>query len=298
MIFIWLSNWLRNRLVGLLHYRRHIFIFQPVRGLLERLVLSDYKDDKKLKLVGIQLVDACNYHCQHCPRKFDFEETDNRWKYKHVINYMNVGLYHRIINELKTIHYDQTICLTESDESTIRKDFVELAIYASLELPLAEIRIVTNGSLMTKEDYLQLIKRPNVFIFIDTYNVQKVIDKVKAWPKNNRCEIRHYKTPSALFNWAGALPSRFKLPLKQPCWRPSAELIIHYDGTVKDCALNYYEGFVGDLNKQTIMEIWNGNAIQKHRELLKNNIRDGACRNCDYFGEISHYKNEIRQNVV
>ena len=60
-------------------------------------------------------------------------------------------------------------------------------------------------------------------------------------------------------------------------------MAINYDGTVSACCRDYDNKLiVGDTNKDTIQQIWNGNEFNSYRNLINNNKQDSLpiCRYC------------------
>ena len=69
------------------------------------------------------------------------------------------------------------------------------------------------------------------------------------------------------------------------CVLPFRQLIIRPDGKVSLCCNDPYGKMtMGDLSKQSIMEIWNGETYRKIREqILGGRGRIEHCRTCDTF---------------
>jgi len=83
-----------------------------------------------------------------------------------------------------------------------------------------------------------------------------------------------------LHNWAGTLKRRADVNF--PCYRQWLTFTVLWDGRVSLCCADL-DGHVvlGDLNTQTIAEIWNGDAYRLvRREQLESGGPD-ICRNCD-----------------
>ena len=90
-------------------------------------------------------------------------------------------------------------------------------------------------------------------------------------------------------NWGGTVPVSSKsspdLPRDLfPCTFPWYALVIYWDGKVGPCPQDFMGRMIpGDLNKETIQEIWNGPMMQE----LRARIRDcqypllTPCRGCD-----------------
>jgi radical SAM protein with 4Fe4S-binding SPASM domain len=66
------------------------------------------------------------------------------------------------------------------------------------------------------------------------------------------------------------------------CPQPFFTLRINTDGKVIPCYAFEFPAFVGDCNKQSVSEIWNGKEFQKFRYKMLNGIKKmgGACARC------------------
>ncbi|MEW6195355.1 MAG: radical SAM/SPASM domain-containing protein [Bacteroidota bacterium] len=77
-----------------------------------------------------------------------------------------------------------------------------------------------------------------------------------------------------------------KLRDKKVCPEPFRSLAINFNGQVSVCCVDWaMETIVGDLSKETLNDIWNGEKIKKFRLLHLDNKRDQvkACGNCHYL---------------
>lgn len=91
-------------------------------------------------------------------------------------------------------------------------------------------------------------------------------------------------------NWGGHRPevqSLMQLPPKRyPCTYLFNSFSINYDGKVSFCNVDFnHLGVIGDLNEQTIKEVWNGPELARYRQLHKEGKWDqiDLCRNCNYW---------------
>lgn len=68
--------------------------------------------------------------------------------------------------------------------------------------------------------------------------------------------------------------------LENKCWEPFKRLPVMWNGLVTQC-LNDEENFVGDVSKQSIMDVWNGKGLTdiRHKILTEGNVLHG-CENC------------------
>ena len=91
-------------------------------------------------------------------------------------------------------------------------------------------------------------------------------------------------------NWGGHRPqvkSLMRLPERRyPCGFLWNSFSINYDGKVSFCNVDYnHLGVIGDVNEQTIEEIWKGPELERLRSLHKQG-RFGEidlCRECNYW---------------
>ncbi|OGU55186.1 MAG: hypothetical protein A2V66_00520 [Ignavibacteria bacterium RBG_13_36_8] len=73
---------------------------------------------------------------------------------------------------------------------------------------------------------------------------------------------------------------------KKICPEPFRSLAINFDGQVSVCCVDWsYGTIVGDLTKESLVDIWNGEKMQRFRTLHLNGERKNikACSNCHYL---------------
>lgn len=85
-----------------------------------------------------------------------------------------------------------------------------------------------------------------------------------------------------------------------PCLKPFNDMVVYWDGKIALCNHDWQNSQpLGDLNTQTINEVWSSEAYQtirnKHKEGKRRQVQ--SCRNCDFwskqtFGEL--YTNGTR----
>ena len=90
------------------------------------------------------------------------------------------------------------------------------------------------------------------------------------------------------------IPDRFKLnsnadrPHIQKhkfCCRPWEELFVQSDGKVRLCMLSC--DIVGDLNRESATEIWNGERLQYFRKTVNSDGPKGTCAHCPQYSEMN-----------
>ncbi len=85
-------------------------------------------------------------------------------------------------------------------------------------------------------------------------------------------------------NWAGNAPG--EIPLTNdflPCTFLYYSMTILWDGTVCPCPQDWYGSMpLGNLNHQTVAEVWNGEPMAAHRKRMHRQDLNGLlCENCD-----------------
>mgnify|MGYP001296314081 CR=1 FL=1 len=80
------------------------------------------------------------------------------------------------------------------------------------------------------------------------------------------------------------------------CPDPFSKLAVNFNGTVSVCCVDWSHGtIVGDLNKESFYDVWNGEKLKNFRllHLKGRRCEIGPCKNCDYLktkGEVSHHQ--------
>ena len=110
-------------------------------------------------------------------------------------------------------------------------------------------------------------------------------EKVKQYPDhkiNHECEEDILDADeSEIENWFKSRPY---------CSSGRTQIVIAPDGKVVTCAQSPQEGeFVcGDVTKQSIMEVWNSEALKKWYEPPRDEFQGTVCYDCDGFQPCIH----------
>lgn len=94
---------------------------------------------------------------------------------------------------------------------------------------------------------------------------------------------RFYMTKS---NRAGNVDINvLKEPIKEYCIYPFLQMYISYDGKTLPCSADYFHNeILGDVNKNSLLEIWNGDKYKNIREQLYQGDRSGLlCEKCNTY---------------
>lgn len=242
-------------------------------------------EDKLPLEIEIETLNRCNGKCPFCPVNVNMPQR--KWAK------MTVELFHKIIDELSELDYAGKISLFSNNEPLLDDRILEFHSYARGRLPKAYFNLYTNGSLLNVENLQQLVKYLNCLV-IDNYNdslqVNDSLKEVYAYLKNHH-ELKDKvifsvrKQNVILYSRGGEAPNkRGATARKAKCLLPFRQMIIRPDGKISLCcndALGKYT--LGDVNENSIREIWNGRQYMKIREEMKTNGRKNLnlCRNCD-----------------
>lgn len=237
-------------------------------------------------VIEIETHNRCNNTCSFCP----VNKNDDTREYKK----MSVELFTSIIQQLKDLKYKGSVGLYSNNEPLLDERLTDFARIAKEHLPEATIQIYTNGTLLTVDKFVGLMQYLDR-IYIDNYSdklklikpVQEVHDYcVKNKVYLDRVRIRLRKLHDVLSTRGGQAPNRKNEQIQSldvSCLLPFRQMIVRPDGKISFCcndALGKHT--LGDLTKQRIEEVWNG---EIYCGIRKNIIQSRAnlplCKGCD-----------------
>ena len=243
--------------------------------------------------IEIETCNRCNNDCPFCPAN---RNNDTRKP-----TFMDEALLYEIVDQLRAMDYRGYISLFSNNEPLLDKRIVHFVEYVKKNLPNAKNCLYTNALLMTPEIFVGLVKNLDRLI-IDNYDdnfelipsLKKVFGTVHpAIYEDSPCEIElALRMKNQKLNTrAGSAPNRINEPNKfrpqSPCILPFTQMIVRPDGTVAKCCNDPLTSItLGDLNKQTLREVWRGKAYQEFRREMYLNGRQNipSCEFCDIFG--------------
>jgi len=260
------------------------------------------------KRVEIELVSDCNLRCTYCPRHFVNELT----------GYMDFELFKKIIDEI-SMYPDTTLVLHRRGESMLHPRFNEfLDLIAG---KFKDVQMATNATKLNEKTFESIVDSLSFLSFsLDTpenfnktrlpakyeivekkilkfleYNKgrvktqasmvkttstsQKACDKfINIW--QDRVDIvRIYEEHSNDGNFGSLRKPRKE---RKPCIMPIYEVLIYDNGKVARCNHDWNSDGMGNVNRNSIKEIWHSekymNLRKEHLELILN---DPICSKCD-----------------
>ncbi len=102
-----------------------------------------------------------------------------------------------------------------------------------------------------------------------------------------------------IHNWGGNLdsfsPVHKSLQSRVPCVAPWSLMVIFVNGLVPLCNVDFEADFIlGDITKQTILDVWNSKTINDVREKhLNNKASLPLCKDCNAWDEPSYQEESI-----
>ena len=216
---------------------------------------------------------------------------------------MSEELFRKIIDELSEMNYTRGISLYSNNEPFLDERIIDFHKYANEKLPQAVFWLYTNGSLLTFEKFIEIMPYLDKLI-IDNYNdnkeinspeLKKIYDYLQEHHELDR-RVRFWfrMQNEILTSRGGQAPNKQDMNDRRAmnviCPLPFRQFIIRPTGEVSLCcndALGKYT--LGDLNTQSIAEIWTSEKYQEIRhEMLRNRRKNlPLCRECDSIFKIA-----------
>jgi len=281
-----------------------------------------YKDSIKLyKNKGHNLTDVyielrtrCNQVCPFCiASKGNDPRPDET---------MSFRMYEKIINDLVDMSFKGKIHYYQTNDPLIVPNLERYIQYAKKMLPDSSHFVLTNGKALGTKNGRALLEAGTTVLSINVYsdnrkliipnNVQKFLDDIlfEMYPpdtaripientsnafifKTNEFSlyIRHRVLTTELSRRVGTAPNRETLNIENNflgfCSQPFFQLSVTADGRVGRCCNDALIKIpMGNVNEQSLSEIWNGKIFHDLRTLLLNTGRneDPFCQGCDSSG--------------
>lgn len=224
--------------------------------------------------IQIMTKQQCNLKCSFCPNKY-IEQTGYE---------MSNSLFSKIINELASIDYNKRITLYLMNEPFLDNRLKDMVKEVREKCPKARINVSTNGILPTIQDMNELFVNGlsdadiscysnETFNKWKDYNNKIVLNRIDPnWPHlNNRAgNVPEYGNPSRIGNGY--------------CERPFVQMYINAWGEAVLCCSDYKrEAIMGDVNKSSLIEIWNNEKYNEYRRMLNTGKRNLIlCERCNF----------------
>lgn len=235
----------------------------------------------------------CNSSCSFCAASI---LTDQR---PDIL--MPVELYEKILAELRERNYDGNIKFFVNNEPLLDKRTAEFVRMAREQVPHCKTEVHTNGLKLNVRNGRELLESGLDLLVINNYSqkgemhrgVRAFLEEVAPDFPDCTIEWNLRLLEEQLLNRAGTAPNGQlpPEPLALPCILPFEEMVVTADGRVTICCQDhYFEGAVGNLNKQSLFDVWYSQGFRDLRKQLGNSDRtkNKFCKVCDFSG----YKEE------
>ncbi len=248
--------------------------------------LREMKDSTQLfDAIEFETINRCNFTCEFCPA--------NRNSDKRPFKLMEEGLFKKIIEELSEMNYEKYLTFYSNNEPFMDSRMVEFIKYARAKLPKAFLHLYTNGSLLTVDKLKEVLPLLDLLV-IDNYNDdfimtpenQKSYDYCLENGVNlNKVIFDMRKEHEVLTSRGGQAPNKGQVKtIRAKCYLPYRQLAIRPDGKVSLCNNDVYGKYtLGDINEQTLVEVWNSKQFQDIRNTMYKTGRKNLqlCNHCD-----------------
>lgn len=256
----------------LLSFTNHIYIMRNIA-------------DPQLRSISIETINRCNGLCSFCP----VNANEPQRPYAK----MTTELFEKIILELSAKDYKGSISIFQNNEPFLDERIIDFHRFARSELPNASFILFTNGSLLNLSKFLDIINYLDELV-IDNYNdslqvnssLKEVYDYLE---KHNELKSKvHFSfrlQNEVLTSRAGQAPNKKDVKyLRSPCLFPYEQMTVRPTGEVSLCCNDALgKCTLGNLNNNTIWEVWESENYKKFRHEMYKNGRKNLllCKNCD-----------------
>ena len=244
--------------------------------------------------VEIEINTDCNRKCSYCPNS----------KHKSIKKKsMKKEMFERIMNELCKVSFTGRISYHFYNEPLLCENIVYFVAQAKEKLPKCNQVLYSNGDRLDKPLFVKLLKS-GVDLFVIT-NHNKIGELElhpfhKVYYSLSEEEKKHvvYLTEKDLnlTNRGGTLTNLgINEKSNMPCYMMKSLIVIDVDGNVICCFEDYYKKMiVGNIEKSSLLDIWNDKNYVKIREELSqgNRFVSGICEKCNNYSmadEIGEY---------
>ena len=246
-----------------------------------------YGKERLFNHIEIETINRCNGSCDFCPVNRNVDPREKA--------VMSESLFFNIVCQLEQLNYSGRFTTFSNNEPLLDERIIKFNKYAREHLPNARIHLFTNGTLLTMEKFIELVQYLDELI-IDNYQQELKLIKPckdiyeyceKHTELKNKVTIVLRKPHEILTSRGGMAPNRKELPEypKDRCILPYKQMIVRPTGKVSLCCNDATGKYtLGDLNNESIVDVWYGDAFRTVREkLYEGREKWGNCKYCDTF---------------
>ncbi|MBF0270829.1 MAG: SPASM domain-containing protein [Magnetococcales bacterium] len=256
------------------------------------------------RIIQLETRSRCTGHCSFCLASVGRDPRPDLL--------MSETLFDKILGELVQWEFVNRLSLYNNNEPLMDKRITDWLRKARKALPLAYLELKSNGTILSMDKIIDLFDAGLDMLYINDYrdaeafakgehrpNVARILKELEASRRfKGHFERNHHfrrvivslrKQEEHLNTRAGSSPNRDPLPapLNLPCLRPFEQLAINPAGLVTLCCDDLlFQEPLGDLNQQTLPEIWLSSPYDRLRLALLEGQRGVrvTCSHCDFRG--------------
>lgn len=247
-------------------------------------------------LFEMSITGLCNRTCEFCPR-VDPAVYPNRNEN------LSLDLHEKMMAELNQLEYSGIIGFSGFSEPLLHKELDQLIAISRAACPRSRLEVYTNGDFVTVEKLVRLFEAGLTSIHISLYDGPHQLEefaKIREATGLGGHQVilrdRYYSSEEGyglvLSNRAGMIDFKktgvkpLTAPLRHKCFYPFYMMMVDHKGDVMLCSHDWGKKLVvGNLSKQTIVEVWAGELIRTARNRLGNADRSFLpCSGCDVKG--------------
>ncbi|MEW5748707.1 MAG: radical SAM/SPASM domain-containing protein [Candidatus Thermoplasmatota archaeon] len=248
--------------------------------------------------VEIETFNRCNNDCAFCPANMHVD------KRKPI--HLKEEIFSEIVRQLKQLRYTGWIYPFHNNEPLLDSRMASFISEIRMNLPHAGIGVWTNGILLDFDKLTELYSNGlngKALLRINDYTddmkmsarMQQLLSDIRGTQiekdltivfqlrdKNARLTRRGGNAPNRLGESTWRVDDW--ITQKRWCSWPFRQFNVNSSGLVHICCNDvYYENIVGDMNKETMIDIWRGKQLARIRNELNTNGRRNLspCSRCD-----------------
>ncbi len=249
-------------------------------------------------LIEFNPTELCNRTCEFCPR-VDPEVYPNRNLF------LSPELMEKIAVQLGAFGYAGKALFSAFGEPLLHKELESLIGLLRTHCPDARIESVTNGDFLTVERARSLFDSGLDTLLVSMYDgpeQKETFDTIREEAGLTEDQLitrvrylsREEQFGLTMSNRAGNIQiedlgvGKLDEPMGHPCFYPHYQITVDWDGSVLLCPHDWGKKIrAGNLNEQSLIEVWNGKALSFVRKKLACADRGfEPCNVCDVQGTL------------
>jgi radical SAM protein with 4Fe4S-binding SPASM domain len=246
----------------------------------------------------LSLTELCNRSagskkaCVFCPRIYPSFYPNQKL-------HMDLGLAQKIGDELRSLNYKGSVVLCGYGEPMLHPQLADVV----RALHGMRVEIVTNGDFLSPLKIAALRMAGISYFVVSMYDGPEQIEKFTRMFEEAGCEdyiLRdrwHTEEDSfglKLTNRGGTVTVGKQDPIQfdKPCHYLTYQLSVDWNGDVVLCPQDWSKRLkFGNLNSQSILDVWTSSALHKRRmQLIEGRRCESPCGSCNTDGQLHGFR--------